>query len=46
VNIGDAEDDESETSNLLGWAKTGFVNLVSKASKIQENIPLPNPLRR
>ncbi|CBY34990.1 unnamed protein product [Oikopleura dioica] len=45
VNIGDAGDEESETANLLGWAKTGFGNLVSKASKIQENIPLPNPLR-
>ena len=46
VNIGDAGDDESETANLLGWAKSGFGNLVNKASKIQENIPLPSPLRR
>jgi len=38
-------DDESETANLLGWASSGFDKLKNKVSKVQENIPIPNPLK-
>ena len=39
-------DDESDTANLLGWASSGFDKLKNKVSKVQENIPIPNPLKR
>ena len=45
ISIGGG-DDESETANLLGWASSGFDKLKNKVSKVQENIPLPNPLKR
>jgi hypothetical protein len=44
INIGDG-DDESDTTNLLGWAQTGFDSFKSKVQKAGENIPLPNPLK-
>lgn len=44
INIGDG-DDTSETQNLLGWAQSGFGKLKNQVQKVQENIPLSNPLK-
>ena len=46
INIGGDGDDTSETQNLLGWAQSGFGKLKNQVQKVQENIPLPNPLKR
>lgn len=46
ISIGGDGDDESDTSNLLGWAQSSFGKLKSQVQKVQENIPISNPLKR
>lgn len=45
ISIGGDGDDESDTSNLLGWAQSSFGKLKSQVQKVQENIPISNPLK-